>query len=90
MLAIEYYVHIWQVLPQLSCDDASQIWMWYKDSNRYFGRIENLAYGEINEPSFSNPHPWAVVHWSVVKVSVAQCKIVAPPVCSNGDAAVLH
>ena len=24
----------------------------------YFGRIENFAYGEINERSFSNPHPW--------------------------------
>ena len=23
----------------------------------YFGRIENLAYGKINERSFSNPHP---------------------------------
>ena len=34
-----------------------QIWMWYKESNRYFGRIENLAYGGINERSFRNPHP---------------------------------
>ena len=24
----------------------------------YFDRIENFAYGEINERSFSNPHPW--------------------------------
>ena len=57
MLAIEYHVHIWQVSPQLSCGDACQILMWYKEPNRYFGRIENLAYGEINERSFSNPHP---------------------------------
>ena len=26
----------------------------------YFCEAENFAYGEINEPSFSNPHPWAV------------------------------
>ena len=25
----------------------------------YFCKIENFAYGEINERSFSNPHPWA-------------------------------
>ena len=24
----------------------------------YFREIENFAYGEINERSFSNPHPW--------------------------------
>ena len=57
MLAIVYHVHIWQVLPQLSCGDTCQIWMWCKWSNRYFDRIENFAYGEINERSFSNPHP---------------------------------
>ena len=49
MLAIEYYIHIWQVSPQLS-------WMWCKESNRYFDKIEYFAYGEINERSFSNPH----------------------------------
>ena len=32
--------------------------MWYK-SSRYFCQIENFAYGEINERSFSNPHPRA-------------------------------
>ena len=26
----------------------------------YFYMIENFAYGEINERSFSNPHPWSV------------------------------
>ena len=57
MLAIECYVHIWQVSQQLSCGHACQIWMWCKESNRYLSRIENFAYGEINERSFSNPHP---------------------------------
>ena len=36
-----------------------RIWMWHKESNRYFGGIENFAYGEINEQSFSNPHAWS-------------------------------
>ena len=27
------------------------------ESYRYFCKIENFAYGEINERSFSNPHP---------------------------------
>ena len=57
MLAIVYHVHIWQVLPQLSCGDTCQIRMWCKQSNRYFDRNETFAYGEINERSFSNPHP---------------------------------
>ena len=30
MLAIVYHIHIWQVLPQLSCGDTCQIWMWCK------------------------------------------------------------
>ena len=57
MLAIEYHVRIWQVLLQLSCSDTCQIWMWFKECNRYFCEIENFAYGEIDERSFSNPHP---------------------------------
>ena len=63
MLAVEYHVHIWQVLPQLSCSDTCQIWMWCKEFNRYFDRIENFPYREINERSFSNPHPWP---WSLL------------------------
>ena len=56
-LAIEYHVYIWQVSPQLSCGDTCQIWMWFRESNRYFCKIENFAYREISERSFSNPHP---------------------------------
>ena len=59
MLAVEYHVHIWQVSPQLSCGDTCQIWMRFKEYNRYFCQIENFAYGEIDERSFSNPHPWS-------------------------------
>ena len=60
-LAIEYHVYIWQVLPQLSCGDTCQIWMWFRESNRYFCNIEYFAYGEISERSFSNPHPRPVL-----------------------------
>ena len=58
MLAIEYHVQVWQVLPQLSCGDTCQRWMRFKECNRYFCEIANFAYGEIDERSFSNPHPW--------------------------------
>ena len=51
---IEYHVYIWQVLPQLSCGDTCQIWMWFKGSNSYICKIENVAYGEIN--SNHQPH----------------------------------
>ena len=56
-LAIVYYIYIGQVSPQLSCGDTCQIWMWFEEFNMYFCHIENFAYGEINEWSFSNPHP---------------------------------
>ena len=58
MLAFQYHVRIWQVSPQLSCYATCQIWMWCKESNRYFCRIVNLACGEINEWRFSNPQSW--------------------------------
>ena len=57
MLAIEYYVHIWQVSPQFNSGDTCQKWMWCKKINRYLGMIENFVYGEFNERGFSTPHP---------------------------------
>ena len=83
-LAIEYHVYIWQVSPQLSCGDTCQIWMWFRESNRCFCKIENFAYGEISERSFSNPHPctrqvglvviemyvWIQIHWSFLIESI--------------------
>ena len=57
VLATEYHVYIWQVTPQLSCGDTCQIWMRFKERNKYFCEIDNFAYGEIDERSFSNPHP---------------------------------
>ena len=55
-----YQVHIWQVSPQLSCGDTWQIWTSLKVSNIYFCKIKIFRNGEINERSFSNPHPWTV------------------------------
>ena len=69
ILAIEYHVYIWQVSTQRSCGDICQIWMWFKDTDSYFCKIENFAYGEINERSFSNPHPRALITWSIVMMT---------------------
>ena len=55
---IECHVYILQMSPWLSCGDTCHIRMWFKESNRYFCKIEKFAYGEINERNFSNPHPW--------------------------------
>ena len=61
-LAIEYHIYIWQVSPQLSCGDTCQIWLWIKESNRYICKIENFAYGKINERSFSKPQDNTMPH----------------------------
>ena len=58
-LPVWYHVYIWQVSLQLSCRDTWQIhvWTWLKVSNLLFCQIEIFRNGEINERSFSNPHP---------------------------------
>ena len=61
-LSIEYHVHIWQVSPQLRCSDNCQIWLWFKDPNRYFNKIENFHNGEVNKWSFINPQNWDSSH----------------------------
>ena len=55
-LPIEYRVHNWQVLSQLSYYDICQIW---ERSKMLTGicRIENFLNREINGRSFSNPPP---------------------------------
>ena len=80
-LAVEYHVYIWQVSPQFSCGDTCQIWMWFKESNRYFCKIENFACGDISEHSFSNPHPRRCAY--CMYVCVCAC------VCCKGGACVL-
>ena len=42
-LAIEYHVYVWQVSPQFSCGNTCQIWMWFKESSRYFCKIETFC-----------------------------------------------
>ena len=68
-LDIEYHGNVWQVSLQLSCGDTCQIWMWFKESKRYFCKFENFAYGEIDERSLSNPHPWSIaLKWCYILV----------------------
>ena len=52
-----YHFYILQVATQLSCGDTCQTWKWFEESNMSFCQIENFAYEEINERSFSNPIP---------------------------------
>ena len=54
-----YIVHIWQVLPQLSCGDTCRMWKWFELSNWYLCKIKKIPYREIDQRSFSNPHPWS-------------------------------
>ena len=55
-LAFKYHIYIWQVSAQLGCDYTCQIWKWFKNITGTL-HDRNFAYGEINERSFSNPHP---------------------------------
>ena len=61
MFTREFHLLIRQVSPQLSCANTCKIWMWYRKSKRYFGRIEHCANKEINERRFSNPHTWSTM-----------------------------
>ena len=40
---LKHSLPIWQVSPQLSCEDTSQIWMGLNESNNYCCKIENFA-----------------------------------------------
>ena len=42
--------------------------MWFREYKKYFCKIENLAYGENSERSFSNPHP-CLIKWKCAFVS---------------------
>ena len=48
--------------------------MWFRESNRYFRNIENFAYGEISERSFSNPHPWSIlsIYFRIISLILEQ------------------
>ena len=51
--------------------DTCKIWVRFKECNGYFCDIENFAYGEIDERSFSNSHPRRIVasHGAVYPVN---------------------
>ena len=70
--AIDYYVDIWQVSPQLGCSDPSKYKMWSKESSGYFFKMEIFAYGEINERGFSNPTPGPGTVWC------SECRFLRP------------
>ena len=59
-LAIEYHVYIWQVSPHLSCGDTCQIWIWLKESNRYFCKIKNFCIQRKWRTELMYPHPTSV------------------------------
>ena len=39
------------------CRRTCQVWMWFKEYDRYLCKIENFVYGEIHERIFSTPNP---------------------------------
>ena len=43
-------IHIWQVLPQPSCGNTCQIWMWFNRSNKISGgeRVTRFPFGLLN------------------------------------------
>ena len=67
---IKTHVTYWISRLYLTGDAAAQLWWHLSKINviwinkRYFCKNENFAYGEINERSFSNPHPWSLSHTS--------------------------
>ena len=64
---VKTHVRYWISRLYLAGISAAEL-RWYlsimkvikKKYNRYFCKIENFAYGEINERTFSNPHPRTV------------------------------
>ena len=61
---VSYWIsHIRQVLPQLSCGDTCQIWMWFKESNRYHCKINNFAYREIEKGALVTTTPGLKAPW---------------------------
>ena len=67
---------------------------WFKYSKRYFCQIEKFACGEINERSFSYPHPWFAYctskdlctysrfvvfrHWSILPIALSAFDTLRP------------
>ena len=54
-LYIQHHVYIWQVSLELSFGETCQMWRWFKESNRYFCKIENFAYGKLTNGVLVTP-----------------------------------
>ena len=62
-------------LTSVSSADTWQIWIWFKESNRHFCKIENFACGKINERStelwyLPSSLTWSVSFWTKCQVAV--------------------
>ena len=61
LLPVKYHIHVWQMLPQISCGDTCQIWMWFKEPITYtFTRLK-ISHTEkltIFQRTFLNAFSW--------------------------------
>ena len=70
---VKLHVSYWISRPYLtgSCGDTRQIWMWFAVCKRQSPKFIFFHNGEINERSFSNPHPRArMQNTSAVTITV--------------------
>ena len=51
------HVHIWQMSPQLSCNDTCLLWMWYHTVNMCFGSAKILGNNGMEEIGSVTPTP---------------------------------
>ena len=51
------HIHIWQVPPQLRCDDTCQIYTWYSIVNVCFDNAQNLVNNGMEEIGLVPPTP---------------------------------
>ena len=56
-LPIAYHFHIWQVSPQLSCGDTSQICKWFQESNGYFAKSKTSLAEKATNGALVTPTP---------------------------------
>ena len=80
-LAVEYHFYIWQVSPQLSCGETCQIWMWFKESNRYFFKIKKKANGALVTSTPDNNATYyqqELISWSFsITMTSHKCHVVS-------------
>ena len=76
-LTIEYQIHIWRVSAQISCSDTCQIWMRFKESNRYLSRSKILLTEKLMNralvSSIQGHHQASYWQGMIDEVSKRQC-----------------